>query len=261
MRPKDMSERFKAPSLRGSAAPIPLSVEDPEYRYPVSRHPYYDKLAEFAGYAFTDNDTEKHPGHWREHFPLKSGPVDSPRTLHVEIGCNGGHVILEWAKKNPGADYIGLDWKFKQIHRGAEKAKQACLGNLVFLRAHAQRIRQVFGTGEIDRLYLYFPDPWPKRAQHKNRYFQTENLRQLAEVVKVGGEFHIKTDHAGYFAWMQKICADVTDVWRVEEKISDLHRGHPDPEALQIPEVTLFERIFIRQGIPIHSLRLRRISA
>ena len=79
--------------------------------------------------------------------------------LHVEIGCNAGHVIVEWAKQNPQRAYIGIDWKFKPIFRGVEKGLKRGLDNLIFFRAHADRLKYMFGESEIDRLSLFFLIP------------------------------------------------------------------------------------------------------
>jgi len=245
-----------------------LPIQHHEYRYPVSRNPYYNKVRELPGRIFSDNDTEQHSGHWRAQIARLEGPSsefssDPKRPLHLEIGCNGGHVILEWARRDPRGAYFGLDWKFKQIHRGAEKAEKRGIRNLAFLRSHAERVEYVFASGEIDHLYLYFPDPWAKKSQWKNRFITTDRLRSIARLVRSGGTFHIKTDHAGYFDWMEEALAALQKEagcpWKVLEHTRDLHAGNPDPLKLEIPDVTLFEKIFIRQGIKIHSLKLERV--
>ena len=236
-------------------------MSDPEYRYPVSKNPYWERLKEFEGRIFWDNHTEEHLGHWRQKFPCTQNSPLSPearRPLHVELGCNGGHVTLEWAARDPQALFIGLDWKHKQIHRGAEKALKRKIDNLLFFRANSERLRFVFGEGEIDHLYLYFPDPWAKKSQLKNRWLTTHRLREVAPLVRTGGTFHIKTDHAGYYEWMCEALNGALDLWTIEENTANLHAAHPDPRSLKIPDVTLFERLFIADGLPVHSIRLKR---
>ncbi|OFZ53874.1 MAG: hypothetical protein A2428_00655 [Bdellovibrionales bacterium RIFOXYC1_FULL_54_43] len=246
--------------------PDRLGVSQPEYKYPPSHNPYWKKLRtseEFAGRAYTDNDTELYVGHWREHFPdaVSAGGNRSPeRPLHVEIGCNAGHVVREWALRSPTHAYIGIDWKFKAICRAAEKAVARDIGNLLFFRAHAERIEFMFGPGEIDHLYLFFPDPWPKTSQSKNRFLTAGQFKKIARLIKTGGSFHIKTDHGEYFAAMEHAFNEVCGDWEVLERSNDLHRGHPNPRELTFPDVTLFERLFIKDGLPIHSLKLKRLG-
>lgn len=230
-----------------------LPLNHPEYQYPDSRNPYWGKLRELGVPSFLDQETERRRGSWRESMGFP------PETkLHVEIGCNGGHVLLAWAERDPKTLYLGVESKFKQVHRGAEKAILKGLKNLGMLRAQGARLPFIFAPGEINELSLFFPDPWPKKSQRKNRIFQTPWLRAIAPLLADDGLFHIKTDHAGYFEWMQEKLEESRDVWRIESKSSDLHAGHPDPKSLEIPEVTLFEKLFVKDGLPIHEIRARR---
>jgi len=232
-----------------------LPIDHPDFQYPASKNPYWTKVKELQGRIYSDNDTESHREKWRGQF--LDHDKSSQRELHVELGCNAGHVVLEWAARNPKAAYIGLDWKFKPIYRAAEKAAKRGISNVLFLRAHAERLRYMFGEGEIDRLYLFFPDPWPKKAHWKNRFLTAQRLRELAPLLKKTGVFHIKTDHPGYFEWMEDALREASDFWSVLERSTDLHAGHPAPGKLEIPEVTLFEKLFIKDGIKIHSLKLK----
>ena len=234
-----------------------LPIQHPDYRYPSSLNPYWTSLKGIDQQVYIDNTTEEHAGEWKKLIGNVSG--STPKTLHVEIGCNGGHVVLEWAAARPHDGFIGLDWKFKQIYRGYEKGAKRGLKNLFFLRAHAIRIERMFGVGEIDHLYLLFPDPWPKKAQWKNRLFTAEWLRQVARLIRPSGTFEIRTDHAGYFEWMLVEFAKMSDLFEAVETSKDLYAGHPNPQSLKIPEVTLFERLFIADGIKINKLLLKRI--
>jgi tRNA (guanine-N7-)-methyltransferase len=242
-------------------------IRDAEYRYPPSKNPYAAKLETLGKRVYWDNETETFQGRWREqmldHSSLVAASAQDPlprRKLQVEIGCNGGHVSLEWAAQNPHTAYIGIDWKFKQIFRGAEKSANRSINNLLFLRANAERIKYQFAPGEIDRLCLYFPDPWPKKGQQKNRFIQEFRLREVHPLLTPKtGRFHIKTDHAGYFEWMVQEIEKTQDLFKVISLTRDLHASHPNAKSLQIPEVTLFEKLFIKDGLPIHSVELEPI--
>jgi tRNA (guanine-N7-)-methyltransferase len=240
-------------------SPDRIPIDHSSYRYPPSKNPYWTKLqgqAEAQVPVRFDNGTEEFRGQWRQQF-ADSVSADTRRPLHVEIGCSTGHVTLEWAAANPSSAYIGIDWKFKIISRAGEKAESRKTKNLLFFRAHAERLHYMLAPGEIDFLYLYFPDPWPKKRAWKNRFLTAERLRLIAPLMGPQGIFHIKTDHPGYFEWMLEAVEKVSDQWEIVEMTRDLHAGHPAPETLRIPQVTLFEGLFIKDKIPIQSIKLR----
>jgi len=235
-----------------------LPVSHPDYKYPTSPNPYWGKLQESSDLVYSDNKTEHNRGQWLSRFSSNAlGQIPSPE-LHVEIGCNAGHVIVEWAAANPKGLYLGIDWKFKAIYRGAEKARKRHLENLLFLRAYAERLEFIFGPAEIDHLYLFFPDPWPKKAHWKHRFVTTERLKNLASLVKPGGTFEIKTDHPEYFEWMLEALSPCESLWETLSVSRNLHEGNPLAHQLTMPAVTLFERIFIKEGKPVHRILLKR---
>ncbi|MCM2322964.1 MAG: hypothetical protein NDJ90_06845 [Oligoflexia bacterium] len=234
-----------------------LPIEHPDFRYPESRNPYWKKLQAFRGRVFSDHETESLRGRWRTAFAPAGSAPDPSRRLHVEIGCNAAHVMLEWAHASPADAFIGIDWKYKPIFWAAEKAVKRGIPNALLFRAHAERLHYMFGPGEIDRLHVFFPDPWPRKKQWKNRFITAETLASFAPLLKADGLFHIKTDHPGYFEWMEAAVERTSHLWTIVERTNDLHAGHPDPTQLRIPEVTLFERLFIQDGIKIHSLKLQ----
>jgi len=239
------------------------SVSSPEFRYAPSKNIYWEKLKklpeDLKGLAYTDHDTESRNGEWRNHFPATLGKALPARIpLHVEVGCNAGHVCLEWARQNPNALYIGIDWKFKQIYRLAEKSSKFQVRNLLAFRANADRLPFMFAQGEIDFLHMFFPDPWPKKAQKKNRTADRDWLLSIAPLLSDQGVFHLKTDHAEYFEFILENLNSLSDTFEILEMTRDLHAGNPNAKALTIPTVTLFERLFIKDGLPIHSVKVRR---
>lgn len=237
-----------------------LPIQHPDYRYTESTNPYWKKLESLRGRVFVDNDSETHRGKWRECFAAVAGVAAGGvrRPLHVEIGCNYGHVVLEWAARDVGSVFVGIDWKFKGIHRAAEKAFRRGIGNVIFFRANVERLKFMFGEGEVDFFHLFFPDPWPKKAHWKNRFVTAENLKVLHGLLSAGGVLHIKTDHDEYWEWMLGALSVVSGDWEILECVTDLHFGNRDAERLDFPEVTLFEKGFIKDKVPVKSLKLRK---
>jgi tRNA (guanine-N7-)-methyltransferase len=245
------------------------SVISPEFKYAVSNNIYWSKLhqlpPEMEGLAYPDHQTEAFRGSWRSQFKTANADANSKQIerekLHVEIGCNAGHVVLEWAKQNANALYVGIDWKFKQVYRLAEKIQKNDLKNILAFRANAERLPFMFAAGEIDFLHMFFPDPWPKKAQMKNRTANAAWLKSVAPLLSTGGIFHLKTDHAEYFEFILSELETLKDTYEVLELTKNLHAGNPLARQLTIPTVTLFERLFIKDGLPIHSVKIRPLHS
>lgn len=223
------------------------------------KNPYAVKFLDLPKdlYVFGRNeaDAKKLKGKWKAEI------VSQPSNLHVELGSNAGHVIREWAKTRPDDGFVGIDWKFKQVYRFIEKIKKSDLKNIMAIRANQEELDQIFSPSEINSLHLYFPDPWPKKSHLKNRVFKSEWLKKIHPLLKGDGYFYVKTDHRGYFDHMLEECNAVKNLWSLSDVTFDLHKENPTPEKLDLPDVTLFEKLFIKKGLPIHALKLKPISA
>jgi tRNA (guanine-N7-)-methyltransferase len=92
-------------------------------------------------------------------------PEDAP--LEIEIGCGNGRFLAARAAKNPTTHYIGVERMMERIRRCSRKAQQGALNNLTFLRVEAGRfVRELLPERRVQSMYLFFPDPWPKRRHH-----------------------------------------------------------------------------------------------
>ncbi len=236
-----------------------LPISHPQFRYPVSRNIYFSKLTQIQNLpspkAFLDHHAESKKGQWRSLFNF-----EKMTPLHVEIGCNGGHVLLGQAKASPKTAFLGIDWKFKQIHIAAKKAQKTDLRNVLFVRGNAERLPFLFEQNEISRLSFLFPDPWSKTAHRKKRLLKAQWLDSVWPLLQNEGEFELRTDHRDYFDFVLKEIPKIKTPWEVVCKNFDLYKNHPNPRSLIIPEVTLFEKLFIKDGLPIHRLVLKKRS-
>lgn len=218
-----------------------------EYR--ATRNPYGAKIRDFAVSGFptviADQATEEFRGKWRERFG--KGPT---ACLEIELGAYHGETSNHMARKNPEAVHLGIEWKYKQCFLGGKKARDQQLTNVTFLRANIARLPWMFAPGEVDRVWILFPDPWSKLAQNKWRLLQPGFFRMLACLLSEGKEVMIKTDHAEYAAFIAEAikeagCFDSLGPQRAQENW-----------ALIPP--TPFERIFLRQNLPIYPFALVR---
>ncbi len=118
-------------------------------------------------------DTFAIKGHWRESFFKNDQPIV------LELGCGKGEYTLALAKRDPNKNYIGIDIKGARFWKGAKTALADELQNVGFLRIQIELLTYCFAEGEIDEIWITFPDPQIKykRTKHRltNREFLLEN--------------------------------------------------------------------------------------
>ncbi len=166
--------------------------------------------------------------------------------LEIEIGCGNGRFIAANAAKHPDVRYFGVERMMERVRKCSKKAQQGALDNLTIVRVEAGRfVRELLPAGCVRAMYLFFPDPWPKRRHHKNRFFQREMCDTLARILESGGTLYVSTDHEDYFLEMRRFLSEDS---RFEE-VPPLVR----PED----EQTDFERLFLAKGDPIHDCAFR----
>lgn len=117
-----------------------------------------------------------------------------------EIGCGHGHFLNAYAAAHPREFCVGIDIIRDRIARADRKRNRAHLGNLHFVLTEAREFLDALPAGVApNKIYILFPDPWPKRRHHKNRLMRTEFLRALAARVGEGTPLLFRTDFEPYF--------------------------------------------------------------
>jgi len=183
---------------------------------------------------------ESLPGQWLQHFAEPMGK--KPETLILEIGSHFGEVILKMAADHPDLAFVGMDITFKRVVKLAQKADALGHKNMFSVLCNAKALDQVFADGELDGIFIFFPDPWAqKKRQMKNRLVQTEFVRVLQRKLKPGGFFWFKTDCEPYYA---AVC-ETFDVGLWEQ--TQIRQGIPSEIY-----TSRFERLFREQGLPCH---------
>ena len=135
---------------------------------------------------------EEKKGDWRSLMPGASA-------LWVEVGCGKGKFTAETAAANPEVLLIAVERCREAMVVAMEKAKSMGLTNVFFIDMDVEKIQEIFAAGEIDRLFINFPDPWPRKKNAKRRLTHRGFLDKYCRVVQEGGEIHFKTDNAPLF--------------------------------------------------------------
>ena len=148
------------------------------------------RMAATAAYRI-DNPADR-KGLWRE---LKKDCA----ALWVEVGCGKGKFTAETAQANPDVLLIAVERCREAMVVAMEKAQNMGLKNVFFIDMDVANIEEIFAPGEMDRLFINFPDPWPRKKNGKRRLTHRGFLDKYCRTVKEGGEIHFKTDNAPLF--------------------------------------------------------------
>ena len=150
------------------------------------------RMAATAAYRISDPEAQK--GQWRS---LKKDCT----ALWVEVGCGKGKFTAETAEANPDVLLIAVERCREAMVVAMEKAQAMGLTNVFFIDMDVANIEDIFAAGEMDRLFINFPDPWPRKKNAKRRLTHRGFLDKYCRTVKEGGEIHFKTDNAPLFGF------------------------------------------------------------
>ena len=137
-------------------------------------------------------EPEAYKGKWRELMP-------DCEALWVEVGCGKGKFTAETAEANPDVLLIAVERCREAMVVAMEKAKNMGLKTVFYIDMDVAKIEEIFAPGEMDRLFINFPDPWPRKKNAKRRLTHRGFLDKYCRTVREGGEIHFKTDNAPLF--------------------------------------------------------------
>ena len=165
--------------------------------------------------------------------------------LHVDLGCGDGLFLCEMARRLPNKNFLGVERLSSRIRSSDRKA--ASLDNVRLLQMESSyAVRYLLPPGSVERFYLLFPDPWPKRRHHRRRIITSDFLNSVHSALEENGAIYIVTDDVDYFAGITAIA----------ESSSGFEMGDTDAD---LPP-SRFGLFFRQRGASIYSLALRKIS-
>ncbi len=178
-------------------------------------------------------------GQWHASFFGNSHPIV------LELGCGRGEYTVALARKYPDKNFIGVDIKGARLWRGAKTATEEHLPNAAFIRTRIDFIESFFGPGEVDEIWITFPDPQPNN--YRKRLTSSLFLTRYAKFLKPGGTIHLKTDSQLLHEYTKASIAH--NRLALVEANSDIYNSGRADELLSIK--THYEQIFLGQGLPI----------
>lgn len=184
-------------------------------------------------------------GRWREDF------FGNDRPIVLELGCGRGEYTVALGEKHPECNFIGIDIKGARMWRGAKTATEAGMPNVGFLRTRIEFINSLFAEGEVDEIWITFPDPQLKKQRAKKRLTSPVFLTYYARLLKPDGVIHLKTDSQHLHAYTKAVIAH--NGLPLHACGDDIYGTGMADTDLSIR--TAYESKFLKQGRPITYLR------
>ena len=194
----------------------------------------------------------------RRHVPFRvieldslTNPLDLEKIfrrkapLHVDLGCGDGSFLCALARRMPHKNCLGIERLLNRVRASARKA--AALDNVRLLRMESfYAVRFLLQAESVERFYLLFPDPWPKRRHHGRRIVTPDFLDSIHAALQKNGSIYIATDDVDYFGKIKEI-AGLSPGFTIGDAEVDLPPSK-------------FGRIFHEKGASVQWLELRKIS-
>lgn len=159
-----------------------------------------------------------------------TGPVQpaslfsDPKSAYwLEIGFGGGEHLINNARLHPDVGHLGCEPFINGLAKLVLQIGESGIDNIRLHNDDAVQLLDQLPDGALDRVYLLYPDPWPKRRHYKRRFVSDDNLARIARVLKKGGEFRFASDIDHYVGWtLARVLrspdfvwtADTADDWR-----------------------------------------------
>lgn len=185
-------------------------------------------------------------GHWHTMFFKNQNPIT------IELACGRGEYTIGLARRFPERNYVGLDLKGDRIWKGSTLAVEQNLTNVAFVRAQILTIENFFHIGEVDEIWLTFPDPRPKKRDIKRRLTNSRFLDLYKKVLKPDGFFRFKTDNTDLFNYTLEELQTRNDIINFKST-NNLYESDLRGECFDIQ--TKYEQMFSEQGEKIKYLR------
>lgn len=206
-----------------------------------------DKFADMESFSnvlqvpYREIQKNNHPlkGKWNSDFFKNDQPIV------LELGCGKGEYTVGLAELDPSKNYIGVDIKGSRMWQGAKYATETKMDNVAFLRTNIEMIAQFFAPGEVNEIWLTFPDPQMKKT--RKRLTSTRFVELYRKFLKPGGLIHLKTDSNFQYTYTVEMAK--VNQFKVVENNDSIYANEEILPTLQIK--TYYEKQWLARGITI----------
>ena len=188
------------------------------------------------------HEPAEHKGRWSELF-------GNDKPIYVEIGCGKGRFISQNALKYTDVNFVGVEREETVIAQAARRLTND-QKNVYLIIEDVEDLQEFFATREIQRLYINFCDPWPRKKWAKRRLTHRSFLEKYKAVFGNKAEIFFKTDNQGLFEFsLNEFCGND---WKLSNISLDLHKSDYEDNIM-----TEYEEKFSLMGMPIYRLEAR----
>lgn len=202
------------------------------------------RFADLKTFANVLEYPEHMQGKWHSFFK-------NTNPIILELACGRGEYTVGMANLFPQQNFIGVDVKGNRMYIGAKKCLEAKMANAGFLRTQIEKLADYFAPGEVDEIWITFPDPQLRISKAKKRLTHPRFLRLYQQVLQPSGVIHLKTDSPDLYDFTKKVI-ELYDLTVVED-CSDVYKQAFIKEELKIK--THYESLDIAQSNKIHYLK------
>lgn len=197
------SARFQGPDACNNsqtctaAAGIPVPVQEFIY-FCLMGHKKLKRFAEIETFPNVFQYPEGMQGKWQEVFK-------NHHPIVLELACGKGEYTIALAEKYPNKNLIGVDLKGNRIWKGASYALSKGLANAAFIRTQIGMIANYFSPGEVEEIWITFPDPQLRQSRAKKRLTHPNFLKEYEKILKKDAVIHLKTDSPDLYAFTKEV--------------------------------------------------------
>lgn len=152
----------------------------------------------------------------------------TPRELRLEIGFGGAEHLIAQAAANPDCGFIGIEPFINGMAKALAAIEEHGLTNIRLHHGDAIDLLAWLPSASLAKVYLLYPDPWPKRRHWKRRFVQERTVAEIARVLRPGGEFRFASDIDDYAAWTLVRLLRAPDFKWTAERADDWRKPWPE---------------------------------
>ena len=191
-------------------------------------------------------DTDEWPD-WQAQF-------GNTQPLKLEIGFGMGNFLIEMAALEPHTNFIGMDFYHKGIRKLMTRIQKLQLDNIRVAYGDVRfKVPELFKDGELDTIYINFPDPWPKKRHYKRRLIKPDFVKLVAQKLAPKGRVLLATDFEVY-------AMEMLEFFNADPMFKNLAPDSGFLESREDLPKTKYQKNFINAGHRIYYLEYSRLG-